>query len=325
MNHQDSPPPPPPPPPRISRISPLPRAPRDTLLRALGRREREREIRHDPRWDRLSEEALTAAEEEALRCESGAVPLGAALFEAFAPLDEGAQDRIAGKTALALEAQRAAVLRAAGQSDVRPRGAFPRAVVGGAGRSSPRRVLSAAAVLAVAAVALGVCIGLQRPLPAQIAEQSPPVAPPLPAPDYQLEVTGGDVPHAVRGPASTSPSRAAAGPTLLGSGASLAVTLRPARPVDAPVAMVACLVRAATGPGTPQGPPRPGQARPWAVSWERSEQGSFHTAGTRETLFPGEPPGDLTLFFAVRREGPLPACEALPGAAAPLRHRIQLL
>ncbi len=284
----------------------LPFPPRDSLLRALGRLEREREIRHDPRWELLSEKALSRAEVEGLRRDALEAPRGAALFGAFAPLDEAAQDRIAEKAAAFLEAQRADVLR--GQSE--PSGArqFPPA----GGRSYARRALSAATVLAVAAVALGVCVGLQRPPPAPLAEQGPVVAPAPVTPEYQVEVTGGDIPHAVRGPGSTSAAQRSGQPTILGSGASLAVTLRPARPVDAPVSMVACLARA-------------GVARPWAVLWERSEQGSFHTAGTRETLFPGEPPGDVTLFFAVRRDEPLPTCDELARNGSALRHTFQIL
>lgn len=197
-----------------------------------------------------------------------------------APLDEAARDRIAG--ALTRELSATAMERR------RPR-ALPRA-------------LPALCVLAAAAAATGLVVGLRGEAPEPMSAQA---ATSVPVPDYQVEVTGGDVIGANR-----AAGEAATGPTLIGEGAVIRVVLRPERPAPAEAAVVACLARGAS-------------IRPWDVRWERSAQGSFLTRGTRESLFAGEAAGDVEILFVVGRSGELPACDEVAKRAV-LRARVRI-
>lgn len=250
----------------------------------------------DPRWDRLVENSLSAEEAERLRAEASATPRGRELLRAFEPLDPQAMDRIAAKVLQQIPA------------------AYPpsgtRRVVAAAPRSSRvlPRAMASLAVLAVAAAALGLVVGLERGSPGPVASNP---APDRIVPEYEVEVTGGDVLSGTRA-ASPQERPTSSKPTLAAAGASLTVVLRPARPAPADVAMIACLVRG-------------GVSRPWGVAWARSEQGSFQTKGVREALFAGEPAGELTLLFAVGTSGALPTCEALSRSGAGLRHTVRIL
>lgn len=293
-----------------------------TLLRAMAHEERERSLRHDPRWERLTESDLSTEDRESLRRLALESEDGEALWSAFDPLSGAALDRIS--TRLTTRIQSA-----------RPR------------RSYGRAVLSAAAVLSVAAVALGVCVGLQRSPPEGANEQAvsekassdkassnkvssdkaSSVAAPassgarlasMELPRYEIEVRGGDIARAVRGAGArdnaepeqpTAPQEQV--PIVLGPGATLEITLRPETAVQGPVSVVACLVRE-------------GRATPWTAAWQRSEQGALHVQGTRESLFSTEPPGEVTLRFLVLAGAETLDCSSKAVSAAAIARTIQL-
>lgn len=267
-----------------------------TLLRAIAHLEREEALRHDPRWDRLTEATLPDEERESLRRRAVESEDGEALWSAFDPLSCAAMDRISARVTSSLRA-------------ARPR------------RSYGRALLSAAAVLSVAAVALGVCVGLQRSPPSSVSE--------LPAtspgarlaitdlPRYRVEVRGGDVARAVRGPEpaasaqSAGPATPDLAPVVLHRGATLEITLRPETAVHGPVTLTACLVRE-------------GRVTPWTAAWERSEQGAFHAQGSRESLFPAEVTGDVTLLFMVLAADATMDCAAVVESSEAFARSIHL-
>lgn len=164
-----------------------------------------------------------------------------------------------------------------------------------------------------AAAAIGLFIGLRRDPPQLVASAVPPdVAPPLPR--YELEASGGDAIGAVRA-APEAPGAPLPSVSTLGAGTPFALVLRPATAVTSPVDVLACAVRG-------------GRAEPWSAPWERSDRGSFRVEGTREALFAREPPGELTLLFAVGAAAALPSCASIATSDATgvalLTHRVVL-
>lgn len=222
------------------------------------------------------------------------------------PLDEAACDRIADRLARELGAtaiERAGLggeaARALERGELDEEAPRSSVVVPIRPRGLPR-ALPALGILAAAAAATGLVMGIRGEPPEPMSAEA---APGVAVPEYRVEVTGGDVVGANR---AQGDSEAPDGPTLLGRGAVITVVLRPDRPAPAEAAVRACVARG-------------GSVRPWDAPWSRSAQGSFLARGTRESLFSGEAPGELTLLFAVERAGALPSCEDLARTATLVR------
>lgn len=168
----------------------------DFLLRELGQlanEERERaQARFDERWDRLAAGTLTAEEEAELRALAEASPEAREAFEAFRPLGEDFQRRLAGRLAAEIE-------HGAPREEPRARILwFPRW----------RRAASWASAAAAAAAALFLL--LHQPGPGTM----PPV------PTYLAEVSGGT--RTFRGEEAPS-----TGPHVFEPGDRFQVVLRP--------------------------------------------------------------------------------------------------
>jgi hypothetical protein len=114
---------------------------------------------------------------------------------------------------------------------------------------------------------------------------------PEPLPAYAMVVTGGELEDRSDDgkPAQTEVIR-------LGPGSSLELTLRPAVRASGEVAVQGYLIRN-------------GQARRWDVRAEISKEGAIRIQGDRESLFGGEPAGEVEIAVAVGRPGEMPPNE----------------
>lgn len=319
------------------------------LLVRLARLQRETRLEHDPRWDALASGALPPGDAEALHAE--AARRGRPdLVDAFAPLDAAAHERLTQHTSWLLRVTSGGLSRAKtgsrspAKSDSRSPATsvdLSRATSVDLSRTTPRPIsrvrrvanrweaqrpsrgafigaLAVAFCAAAAAIALFIRV---RPDPVEIVTTAARSVAALPA--YLVEASGGDAAAAVRSgsddvpldDARGEPPARAVSTSTLGAGTPFSLLLRPETPVTGPVDVRACAARV-------------GRIHPWSPDWERSEQGSFRVEGTRESLFPEEPPGELTLLFAIAPPGELPTCDALaartPGGIVLLRHRVVL-
>jgi len=258
------------------------------LLHQLATIERETDLQYHARWDELAQGTLPDVQADELIEAAAHSERGRALRNAFAPLDAAAHSRILQSAMAGIPMQPGALHAVASQRR-------QRLLIG----------LAIAAALCLTVLLRG--SGKPREPVAALS----PVVTSVPA--YRLEVLGGDTPGVVRAAdlppelPNRAPRQATLPtlPTLLGAGASFGLVLRPDTPVDQPVEILSCSIR-------------DGRVGPWNAPWERADSGSFHVEGSRETLFAGEPPGEVTLALAVGNKASLPSCAALvPPAQSP--------
>jgi hypothetical protein len=271
----------------------------DDLLRDLGEvaRERAREGRQGDEWDRLTEGALTPAEEAELAARAASDPEAAAALAAFRPLDDAFEDRLVG----AIQQQRA---REREQATTAPGSAGTVADARGGAEQEPRRLSAPTAPvqsvsprrsrwrpssawgsgLAAAAVLAGVLV----------------TRPGAPLPAFQGELGGGNRPD--RGATGTAPP-------VYQLGSHFDLLLRPATQIESEVE-VKCKIACAL----PGAPPAPARDWPPCGRAKSDSSGSLHITGTVGSDIPNEA-GACDLWALVVRAsyaGPL-ARLARPG------------
>ncbi|EYF00260.1 hypothetical protein [Chondromyces apiculatus] len=271
----------------------------DDLLRALGRAAREDDLLADPRWDALAAGELSEREVEALKALSRGDPEALGAFEAFEPVAAEVREAAAARARAMLQERPVGSVGSVGAEDAGgargargTRGARGAEVV----RLPGRRKLLASVLAGAAAMAAAAVVWVMAGSGARDG-----------LPVYALAVLGGEQTERHGGPPE------AEGPPRIGPGSRLEIVLRPVTPAQVPVAVRGFLVSG--------GDVAAGGGRPWEPPVEISAEGSVRIAGSREALFPGVAPGEITLVLAVGRPEALPAdaarAVAMSGAAAP--------
>jgi hypothetical protein len=295
------------------------------LLEALRRAAREEEPAADPRWSALAAGTISEEKQVELLAAAEGSEEARQRYEAFRPLDVGVRARMTERVLAELNLLRED--RGSEGADRRGDPAPPTALRGGRAQapkppaSAWRRRRTQAGLLVAAILACAAAFSLvvlvnddgRRDL-ANVGD------PPRQILAYALSVEGGE--RVDRSPGDfddlawdlgpASPSGDGGGRAdrsqairRLGPRSRLAITLRPERDVEGPVAARAFLVRE-------------GRAQKWEPPMQIAKSGSILIEGVKESLFAGVPPGVWDAVFVVGRPDALPGdAEILLRAAKP--------